>query len=56
LDGEKKMTRNFTKQLLSIPLSCLLIVTAAPFDAGGQQSAPTGYSGQRAPLYEQLTR
>ncbi|MFZ0592646.1 MAG: DUF3300 domain-containing protein [Bryobacteraceae bacterium] len=44
------MTSNFTKQLLSIPLSCLLIVTATPFDASGQQPAPTGYSGQGAPL------
>lgn len=44
------MSSTFTKQLLSISLSCLLVITAAPFDAGGEQSAPTGYSGQGAPL------
>jgi hypothetical protein len=53
LDGEKKMIKPFTKQLLSTALSFLLVITAVPFDAGGQQPAPagsTGYSGQGAPL------
>ena len=47
------MIRTFTKQLLSAALSFLLVITAVPFDAGGQQPAPagsTGYSGQGAPL------
>ena len=44
------MINTFSKQLLSIPLCCLLVITAAPFDAGGQQPAPTGYAGQGAPL------
>ncbi len=44
------MTSKFTKQLLSILLSSLLIVTVTPFDVSGQQPAPTGYSGQGAPL------
>lgn len=46
------MTRAFSRQLLSIELSFLLVVTALPFEAGGQQT-PTGsagYSGQGAPL------
>src|SRR5208282_2888542 len=42
------MIRIFTKQLLSVTLSCLLVVTAIPFEAGAQQ--PNGYSGQGAPL------
>ena len=52
LDGEK-MIRTFTKQLLSTALSFLLVITAVPFEAEGQQPAPagsTGYSGQGAPL------
>jgi len=44
------MINTFSKQLLSIPLCCLLVITAAPFDASGQQAAPTGYSGQGVPL------
>jgi hypothetical protein len=45
------MIRAVTKQVLSSALSCLLIVTTVPFEAGGQQPAPTsGYSGQGAPL------
>ena len=53
LDGEKKMIRTFTKQFLSTALSFLLVMTTAPFEAEGQQPAPTGsngYSGQGAPL------
>jgi hypothetical protein len=33
---------NTLKQFLSATLSLLLITTSAPFDAGGQQAAPTG--------------
>jgi hypothetical protein len=45
----KKMIRTFAKQLLSTALSFLLVITAVPFEAGGQEPAP-GYSGQGAPL------
>jgi Protein of unknown function (DUF3300) len=41
------------KQVLSVVLSFLLIFTAVPFEAAGQQPAPTGstgYSGQGTPL------
>ncbi len=47
------MTRSFSKQLLSAALSFLLVFPATPWEAGGQQPAPTGspgYSGQGAPL------
>src|SRR5271167_2401888 len=47
------MIRTFAKQLLSTALSFLLVITAMPFEAGGQQPAPAaspGYSGQGAPL------
>jgi hypothetical protein len=47
------MIRTFTKRLLSTALSFLLVITAMPFEAGGQQPAPAGspgYSGQGAPL------
>jgi hypothetical protein len=44
------MIRTFAKQLLSTTLSFLLVFTAIPFEAGAQQSAPTGYSGQGVPL------
>jgi hypothetical protein len=47
------MIRTFTKQLLSTALSFLLVITAVPFEAAGQEQAPagsTGYSGQGAPL------
>src|SRR5580693_1077405 len=47
------MIRTFTKQLLSTALSFLLVITAVPFEAGGQQPTTTGspgYSGQGAPL------
>jgi len=47
------MIRAFAKQLLSTALSFLLVITAMPFEAGGQQPAPAGspgYSGQGAPL------
>jgi len=48
---------NFAKQFLSTSLSCLLVISAAPFQTGGQQSAPAGYSGQGAPLSaEELQR
>ena len=43
------MIRTFEKQILSIALSLLLVMTTAPFQAGGQESA-AGYSGQGAPL------
>jgi hypothetical protein len=46
------MIRTF-KQLLSAVLSFLLVFTAVPFEAAGQQPAPaesTGYAGQGAPL------
>src|ERR1700722_20089692 len=49
----KKMIRTFTKELLSMALSFLLVVTAVPFEAGAQQPAQpdaTGYPGQGAPL------
>src|SRR5215831_20329991 len=40
-----------TKQVLSSALSCLLIITTVPFEASGQEPAPTsGYSGQGAAL------
>jgi hypothetical protein len=39
------MVRTFMKQFLATTLSFLLI-----FPAAGQQPAPTGYSGQGAPL------
>ncbi|MGA7293168.1 MAG: DUF3300 domain-containing protein [Terriglobales bacterium] len=47
------MTRTLAKQLLSMTLSFLLVIAGMPFEAGAQQSAPTGangYSGQGAPL------
>jgi hypothetical protein len=47
------MIRAFTRQLLSASLSSLLVITAVPFEALGQQTAtqgPSGYSGQGAPL------
>jgi hypothetical protein len=47
------MIRTFAKQLLSTALSFLLVITAVPFEAGGQEPAPAGspgYSGQGAPL------
>jgi Protein of unknown function (DUF3300) len=52
LDGEK-MIRTFMKRLLSTALSFLLAIPVVPFEAEGQQPAPTGspeYSGQGAPL------
>src|SRR5277367_2073064 len=51
LDGEKMMMiRTYTKQLLAAVLSLLLVFPAVPLEAAGQQPAPTGYSGQGAPL------
>lgn len=53
LGGEKKMIKSFMKQVLSAVLSFLLVFTAVPFEAAGQQPAPTGPtrdSGQGAPL------
>jgi hypothetical protein len=47
------MISTVTKQLLSTALSFLLVSTAVPFEAAGQQPAPTGstgYSGEGAPL------
>jgi len=47
------MITSFMKQVLSAVLSFLLVFTAVPFEAAGQESAPagsTGYSGQGAPL------
>jgi hypothetical protein len=47
------MIKTFMKQVLSALLSFLLVFTAGPFEAAGQQPAPTGsngYSGQGAPL------
>ena len=47
------MVRTFGKQLISIALSFLLVVTTMPFEAGAQQPAPSGgagYTGQPAPL------
>src|SRR5271156_3493995 len=44
------MIRTFAKQLLSATGSLLLIIATTPFEAGAQQPAPTGYSGQGAPL------
>src|SRR5258708_2334804 len=52
-DGGRKMIKTFMKQVLSAVLSFLLVFTAAPFEAAGQQPAPPesgGYSGQGAPL------
>jgi Protein of unknown function (DUF3300) len=43
------MIRALPRQLLSMALSLLLVFAAWPFEAVGQQ-APTGYSGQPAPL------
>jgi Protein of unknown function (DUF3300) len=44
------MIRTFIRQLLALALSSLLIFPAVPGEAAGQQPAPTGYSGQGAPL------
>src|SRR5271167_4206549 len=44
------MIRVFTKQLLSGALSCLLVLTTAPFGAGAAQTGSPGYSGQGVPL------
>jgi hypothetical protein len=48
------MIKSATKQLLSCALSWLLVVSAVPFEAAGQQQPgplpPGGYSGQGAPL------
>ena len=44
------MIKTFTKELLSASLSFLLVISAVPFQARAQQSAPTEYSGKGAPL------
>jgi hypothetical protein len=47
------MIKTFMKQVVSTVLSFLLVFTAVPFEAAGQQpppGGPTGYSGQGAPL------
>ena len=49
--GDTKMIKSATKQVLSCALSCLLVISAVPFEVVGQQSTPNGYSGQGAPLY-----
>jgi Protein of unknown function (DUF3300) len=43
------MFKTLTKQLLSTTLSVLLLMGAAPFEAGAQSGQP-GYSGQGVPL------
>ena len=43
------MIKTLTKQLLSTTLSVLLLMGAAPFEAGAQ-SGQSGYSGQGVPL------
>jgi hypothetical protein len=53
LNGENKMIRTLTKQVFSMTLSILLVITITPFNAGAQQSAQqgaNGYSGQGAPV------
>src|SRR5579864_1698905 len=49
------MIRTFAKQLLSMTLSLLLVITTVEPDVGAQEQAPapsasSGYSGQGAPL------
>lgn len=44
------MTRTFTKQLLSMMLSSLLVIGTTPLEVGAQQPASGGYSGQGVPL------
>jgi Protein of unknown function (DUF3300) len=47
------MIKTFMKQLLSAALSFLLVMNAVPFEAAGQQPAPTGSTGnseQSSPL------
>jgi hypothetical protein len=49
---EEEMIRSVTKQILTCALSCLLVISAVPFEIAGQESAPpNGYSGQGAPLF-----
>jgi hypothetical protein len=43
------MIKNVMKQLLSMMLSVLLLICAAPFEVGAQ-SGQSGYSGQGVPL------
>ncbi len=43
------MIRTFTKQLLAITLSFLLVIATMP-SAGAQDTATTPYSGQGVPL------
>ncbi len=42
--------RTFAKQLMSTTLPFLLIIATTPLGVGAQESAPSGYSGQGAPL------
>jgi hypothetical protein len=51
-DGENTMVRTL-KQIVTTALSILLIFPAASSATPGQQVAPTGYSGQGAPLAAQ---
>jgi hypothetical protein len=50
LYGGKNMIRTFTKQLLSMMLSTLLVAGVTPVGAVAQQDGSTGYSGQGVPL------
>src|ERR1700753_655402 len=47
------MNNSFTKQFLSIALTCLLIIIGAAPSQGAQQPAPTGQSAPAAPLSAQ---
>jgi len=47
------MIKTFVREILTIAVSLLLIITAVPFEAGSQESTSPGsdgYSGQGAPL------
>jgi Protein of unknown function (DUF3300) len=44
------MIRTFAKQLLSVGLSCLLVLTTLQWEAGAQEPAPTDSTGGAAPL------
>ena len=47
------MIKTFVREILTIAVSLLLMITAVPFEAGGQESTSpgsNGYSGQGAPL------
>ncbi|HEX4773295.1 MAG TPA: DUF3300 domain-containing protein [Bryobacteraceae bacterium] len=44
------MINPWTKHAFSVALSCLLVTSTVPFQADGQQPAPTAYAGAGAPL------